>query len=110
MAIQRRLVAVVLYVAPDDKIQFRIGINLGDIVVEGDDILGHGVNVAARLETLSEPGGICVASVVWEQVHEDLGVEFVDFGEQRVKNISKPIRVFRVALGKGDPSPVSTHQ
>ncbi|HEY3179809.1 MAG TPA: adenylate/guanylate cyclase domain-containing protein [Casimicrobiaceae bacterium] len=99
--IQREMGVRNLYVAPDERIEFRIGINLGDIIVEGDDIIGDGVNVAQRLETLAEPGGICVASAVWEQVHEDLGVEFVDSGEQHVKNISKPIRVFRVALGKG---------
>ncbi len=91
--IQREMGVRNLYVAPDDKIQFRVGINLGDIIVKGDDILGDGVNVAARLETLAEPGGISVASAVWEQVHEDLGVEFVDSGDQHVKNISKPIRV-----------------
>ncbi len=83
--IQREMGARNLYVPPDDRIEFRIGINLGDIIVEGDDILGDGVNVAARLETLAEPGGICVASAVWEQVHEDLGVEFVDSGMQHVK-------------------------
>jgi TolB-like protein len=90
-----------LYLTPDERIDLRVGINLGDIIVDGEDIAGDGVNVAARLETLAEPGGICVASAVWEQVHEDLGVEFVDAGEQHVKNISKPIRVYRVALGKG---------
>ena len=99
--VQRELGARNLYVAADDKIELRIGINLGDIIVEGDDIIGDGVNVAARLETLAEPGGICVASAIWEQVHEDLGIDFVDAGEQHVKNISKPIRMFRVALGKG---------
>jgi adenylate cyclase len=99
--IQREMGVRNLYVAPDERIEFRIGINLGDIIIEGDDIIGDGVNVAARLEALAQPGGICVASAIWEQVHEDLGVEFVDSGEQHVKNISKPIRVFRVALGKG---------
>ena len=99
--IQRELGARNLYVAPDDRIELRIGINLGDIIVAGTDIIGDGVNVAARLETLAEPGGICVASAVWEQVHEDLGIEFIDAGRQHVKNISKPVRVFRVALGKG---------
>src|SRR5947207_4696714 len=99
--IQREMGVRNLYVAPEERIAFRLGINLGDIIVEGDDIIGDGVNVAQRLETLAEPGGISVASAVWEQVHEDLGVEFVDSGEQHVKNISKPIRVFRVALGKG---------
>ena len=99
--IQREMGVRNLYLAPDERIALRIGINLGDIIVEGDDILGDGVNVAARLETLAEPGGISVAAAVWEQVHEDLGVEFVDSGVQHVKNISKPIRVYRVALGKG---------
>jgi adenylate cyclase len=87
--------------APEDKIELRVGINLGDIIVDGEDIAGDGVNVAARLETLAEPGGICVASAVWEQVHEDLGVEFIDAGEHQVKNISRPIHVYRVALRKG---------
>ena len=99
--LQRQMGARNLYVAPDARIEFRIGINLGDIIVEGSDIIGDGVNVAARLESLAEPGGISVASAVWEQVHEDLGVEFIDAGQQHVKNISKPVRVFRVALGKG---------
>jgi adenylate cyclase len=99
--VQREMGVRNLYIAPDERIEFRFGINLGDVIVEGDDIIGDGVNVAARIETLAEPGGISVASAVWEQVHEDLGVEFVDSGEQHVKNISKPIRVFKVALGKG---------
>ena len=99
--IQREMGVRNLYLPPDQRIELRIGINLGDIIVEGEDIAGDGVNVAARLEAMAEPGGICVASAVWEQVHEDLGVEFVDAGQQHVKNISKPIRVFRVALGKG---------
>ncbi len=106
--IQREMGIRNLYVAPDERIEFRIGINLGDIIVEGDDIIGDGVNVAARLETLAEPGGICVASAVWEQVHEDLGIEFIDSGEQHVKNISKPIRVFRVGLGKKSTANAST--
>ena len=104
--LQREMGTRNLFVAADERIEFRIGINLGDIIVEGDDIIGDGVNVAARLETLASPGGICVASAVWEQVHEDLGVEFVDAGEQQVKNISKPVHVYRVSLGKGlDPKP-----
>jgi TolB-like protein/Tfp pilus assembly protein PilF len=85
----------------DQRIEFRIGINLGDIVIDGDDILGDGVNVAARLEGIAEPGGICVSAKVHEEVRGKLGVVFDDLGEQTVKNISKPIRVYRVAL---DPS------
>ncbi len=106
--VQREMGARNLYVAPDERIELRIGINLGDIIVEGEDIIGDGVNVAARLETLAEPGGICVASAIWEQVHEDLGIDFVDAGEQHVKNISKPIRMYRVALGKGSVAQVRT--
>ena len=99
--IQREMGVRNLYLPPDQRIELRIGINLGDIIVDGEDIAGDGVNIAARLEAMAEPGGICVASAIWEQVHEDLGVDFLDAGEQHVKNISKPIRVFRVALGKG---------
>lgn len=99
--IQRELGARNLYIAPGERIELRVGINLGDMIVEGDDLIGDGVNVAARLETLAEPGGISIASAVLEQVHEDLGVEFIDLGEQHVKNIAKPIHVFRVVLGKG---------
>jgi adenylate cyclase len=99
--VQRELAARNAGVADDAKLELRIGINLGDIIVEGDDIIGDGVNVAARLESIAEPGGICVASAIWEQVHEDLGVEFVDGGEQYVKNISKPVHVYRVSVADG---------
>src|SRR5262245_25299264 len=84
--------------APDARIDFRIGINLGDIIVDGDEIAGDGVNVASRLETLAEPGGICLSASVREQLHDDLGVQYEDIGEQHVKNIERPIRVFRIAL------------
>jgi TolB-like protein len=88
----------------DERIDYRIGVNLGDIIVEGGDIAGDGVNVASRLEALAEPGGICVSAGVSEQVHGQLDVEFVDGGEQSVKNITRPIRVFRVAfIDHGSP-------
>ena len=106
--IQREMGVRNLYLPPDQRIELRIGINLGDIIVDGKDIAGDGVNIAARLEAMAEPGGICVASAIWEQVHEDLGVDFLDAGEQHVKNISKPIRVFRVALGKGSEAKTPT--
>jgi class 3 adenylate cyclase/tetratricopeptide (TPR) repeat protein len=83
--------------APDSRIDFRIGINLGDIIIDGDEIAGDGVNVAARLETLAEPGGICLSASVREQLHDDMGVLYEDIGEQHVKNIERPIRVFSVA-------------
>jgi adenylate cyclase len=81
---------------PDRRIEFRIGIHQGDIVVEDDDIFGDGVNVAARLEGLAEPGGICVSARVHEDAAGRLGLAFEDIGEQTLKNISRPVRVCRV--------------
>jgi adenylate cyclase len=86
---------------PDDRrIRFRIGINLGDVIVEGDDIFGDGVNVAARLEALAEPGGICVSGTVRDHVGDRLPYTFDDLGEQQVKNIARPVRVFRIPIGE----------
>jgi adenylate cyclase len=86
-------------VPQDRRIEFRIGVNLGDVIVEGDDIFGDGVNVAARLEVLAEPGGICVSGAVRDQVNHRLDdIAFEDIGEQNVKNITRPIHVFRVRL------------
>jgi adenylate cyclase len=97
--IQRRMARRNADVSPARWIQFRIGINLGDVIVEENDIFGDGVNVAARLETLAEPGGICVSGAVRDQVGQRLDdVEFEDLGDQSVKNIARPIRVFRVRL------------
>ena len=97
--IQRRMARRNTDVSPARWMQFRIGINLGDVIVEENDIFGDGVNVAARLETLAEPGGICVSGAVRDQVGDRLDdVEFEDLGEQSVKNIARPIRVFRVRL------------
>jgi class 3 adenylate cyclase/TolB-like protein/tetratricopeptide (TPR) repeat protein len=79
-----------------ERIDHRIGINLGDILVEEHDIAGTGVNVAARLESLAVPGGIAISGTVRQQVRQDLGVRFIDGGRHRVKNISRPIRVFHV--------------
>ena len=79
--------------------QFRIGINLGDLIVDEDDIFGDGVNVAARLEMLAEPGGICVSAAVRDQVGDRLDqIAFEDIGEQSLKNIARPLRVFRIRL------------
>ena len=75
---------------------YRIGINLGDVIVEDGDIFGDGVNVAARLESMAEPGGICISGAVRDQVGERLDVEFADLGEQQVKNINRPIRAYTV--------------
>src|ERR671936_545337 len=95
--IQQRMARRNADVSAARAIQFRIGINLGDVIVEDDDIFGNGVNVAARLEALAEPGGICVSAAVRDQVGERLEIAFEDIGEQTVKNIARPIRVYRVA-------------
>ncbi|MCZ6734344.1 MAG: tetratricopeptide repeat protein, partial [Planctomycetota bacterium] len=80
------------------RLVYRIGINIGDIIVEGEDIYGDGVNVAARLEQLAQPGGICVARNVYNQVRDKLDLDFEDLGEVEAKNIARPIQVFRVVL------------
>jgi class 3 adenylate cyclase len=86
-------------VPPEQRIEFRIGINVGDIIIDGDDIFGDGVNVAARLQTLAEPGGICVSRVVRDQVLDKLSFAFEDLGARQVKNIARPVDVYRVDLG-----------
>jgi TolB-like protein len=91
-------------VSVDQRIQFRIGINLGDIISDDNDIFGDGVNVAARLEALAEPGGICVSRIVFDQVRDKLSFGFEDMGEQSVKNIARPIGVHRVQISEL-PSP-----
>jgi len=80
----------------DRRLQFRIGINLGDVIVEDDDLYGAGVNIAARLEGLAEPGGICIARNVFDQLGNKVEASFEDLGELRVKNVAKPVRVYRV--------------
>jgi len=82
----------------DRRMLFRIGINLGDILIEGDDILGDGVNVAARFEGTAEPGGICISSSAYEQVRGKVPVDFADLGEHYLKNISRPMRAYAVGL------------
>ena len=95
---------------PEDKrIMFRVGVNLGDVVIDGDDIQGDGVNVAARLEAMAEPGGLCVSDVVYQSTKGKTGLTFDDLGEQRLKNIDTPIRVWRWALeGAASPPRSST--
>ena len=81
-----------------NPIQFRIGINVGDIIIEGEDILGDGVNIAARIEGIAEPGGISISEDAWRQVQGKVATNFVDAGEQRLKNIARPVRVYRLDL------------
>ena len=80
----------------DKRISFRIGINLGDVIVEPEDIFGDGVNIAARLEALADPGGICITRVVRDQVRDKLDFSFEDMGEHQVKNITRPLHIFRI--------------
>src|SRR5450631_3265262 len=82
--------------AEDRRIAFRVGINIGDVIVEPHDIFGDGVNIAARLEGIAEPGGICISSAAYDQVQGKVGVEFVDLGEQDLKNIARPVRAYAV--------------
>ena len=82
------------------RIEFRMGINVGDIIKDGRDIYGDGVNVAARLEGLADPGGICVSRAARDQVRDKLEVAFEDMGEQQVKNIARPVRAYRILLGE----------
>jgi len=95
-------------VPEDRRMLFRIGINLGDILIEGNDILGDGVNIAARLEGIAEPGGICLSSSAYDQVRGKVAVEFADLGEQRLKNINRPVRIYATKssshLGKAAPA------
>ena len=85
-------------IPPERRMEFRIGVNLGDVMVEGAQIYGDGVNVAARLESLAEPGGICISNTVHDQVRNKLALSYEDLGDQSVKNIARPVRVFRVLL------------
>jgi adenylate cyclase len=92
-------------VLPSNRIEFRIGINVGDIVVEDGDIFGDGVNIAARLEALAEPGGICVAARVQEDAAGKLDLAFEDIGEQQLKNIARPVRAYRVITSDQPATP-----
>jgi len=87
------------------RMDFRVGVHLGDVLVEGERIYGDGVNVAARIEGLTEPGGICISDMVYKQVRNKLGIEYVDFGECSVKNIPEPVRVYRIVESSDAPTP-----
>ena len=97
MEMQRVILARNADLPQDRRIKLRIGVNLGDIIVASDDIYGHGVNVAARLESLAPPGGICISADAWRHVRGVIAAEFIDLGEQRLKNIPDPAHVFAVA-------------
>jgi class 3 adenylate cyclase len=103
VSIQRQCAARSAGVVASDRIALRIGINVADVLYDESDIAGGGVNLAARLETLSPPGGICISQALREQIHEDLGVTYLDAGIRRVKNISKPVRVMHVLIDPPRP-------
>jgi adenylate cyclase len=102
VVIQTTLRAENANLPPDQRMEFRIGVNLGDVMVDGEQIYGDGVNVAARLESLADPGCICISGKVHEEIGDKLALGYEDLGEQSVKNIAKPVRVFRVLTEVGD--------
>src|SRR5205823_3853709 len=108
--IQRRMVERNAGVPGDRRIEFRIGVNLGDIIVEDNDIFGDGVNVAARIESITQPGGVCVSGSVRENVGNRLELAFEDMGEQALKNIERPVRIYNISLGAPPPLSSSTPQ
>jgi TolB-like protein/class 3 adenylate cyclase len=97
--VQRQMIARNAAAPAQRRIEFRMGINVGDIIIEDGDIFGDGVNIAARLEALAEPGGICLSAAAHEQVRDRLDIAFDDLGEQQVKNITRPVRTYGIALG-----------
>ncbi len=96
VSIQSELISRNVGVPEECRVQFRIGVNLGDVIEDRGDIYGDGVNIAARLESLAEPGGMCVSDAVRSAVGKKLNLAFEDLGEQRVKNISEPVRAYKV--------------
>jgi adenylate cyclase len=94
VTVQCKMLAHNADVADDKRIVFRVGINIGDIIIDANDIFGDGVNIAARLESICEPGGLCISDIACNQVRDKLPLNFVDRGEQQVKNIARPVRVF----------------
>src|SRR6516162_929894 len=96
VAVQQAMPEQNANVAADNRIELRIGINLGDVIVEGDDLYGDGVNIAARIEALADAGGVFVSNTVHDHVRDRLPFVFEDLGEQQVKNIARPVRVYRV--------------
>jgi len=97
--VQQRMAARNAEFSADQRIEFRMGINLGDVIEEGGDIFGDGVNIAARLETLAAPGGLCLSAAAYDQVRDRIDFPFQDMGNQRVKNIARPVRAYRALLG-----------
>ncbi|TCU64316.1 TolB-like protein [Bradyrhizobium sp. R2.2-H] len=100
---QTRIKEVTIAEAEDRRIAFRVGVNIGDVIVEPHDIFGDGVNIAARLESIAEPGGICISASAYDQVRGKVGVEFADLGEQNFKNIARPLRAYALVRDGSGP-------
>jgi adenylate cyclase len=108
VAVQRGMTERNAATPEEQRIVFRVGVNLGDIIIAEDhDIHGDGVNVAARLEGIAEPGGICVSAIVHDQVRDKLDLAFEDLGEQALKNITRPVRAYRVRLSTAERAPTA---
>ena len=105
VAIQRAMVEREGEVPDDRRIQYRIGINLGDIIIDEDDIFGDGVNIAARLQEIAEPGGVCVSGTGYDQLKQKVDVGYEYLGEKRLKNITEPVRVYRIVTGAASAKP-----
>ena len=106
--VQRGLAERNRSVQPDKHILFRIGINIGEIIIDGEDIYGNGVNLAARLEGLAEPGGICISGPVYDQIENILSLGYEDLGEQKVKNITKPVRGYAIRMQTDETTAMAT--
>src|SRR6266513_3195572 len=102
---QTRIKELTIDDVEERRIAFRVGINIGDVIVEPHDIFGDDVNIAARLESIAEPGGVCISSSAYEHVRGKVGAEFVDMGEQNLKNIDRPVRAY--ATVRDGPSPAT---
>jgi adenylate cyclase len=106
VSIQRELAARNEVLSPGRRMQFRIGLNLGDVMVEGDDLFGEGVNIAARLQAVAEPGGICISGMVFDQVKNKLSIGYDFLGRQAIKNIADEVPIYRIKLSPDDdPGP-----
>jgi TolB-like protein/class 3 adenylate cyclase len=106
---QTRVKEITAADAEDRRIAFRVGINVGDVIVEPHDVFGDGVNIAARLESIAEPGGICVSSSAHDHIWGKVGVEFADMGEQNLKNIARPVRAYAVVREDHSPATLGEH-
>jgi adenylate cyclase len=110
VAIQRSLYKANLELPPERRLEFRIGINVGDIIQKDGDLYGDGINVAARIEALAEPGGIRVTRAARDNVRDKVEHRFEDLGERKVKNIKRPVRIFAVAFDRAEPVEVAQRE